>query len=164
MRSEDTVFCRAHRQHWYVRSIATEAHWSAGEFGERIMRVSLGRSLALTADYASSKSALTHGLMLSLKNEIVKIHPQGRVNTVAPGWVATPMAAKSMADPAVKYQALATLVLFTCRMLMFRTPLNKIATPEDVALQIVLLASQKVSGHVTGQIVRVHGGMEGGSV
>jgi NAD(P)-dependent dehydrogenase (short-subunit alcohol dehydrogenase family) len=41
------------------------------------------------------------------------------------------------------------------------TPLNKIATPEDVALQVALLASQKVSGHITGQIVRLHGGMEG---
>ncbi len=46
--------------------------------------------------------------MLSLKNEIVKIHPQGRVNTVAPGWVATAMAEKSMANPEIKYQALAT--------------------------------------------------------
>lgn len=72
------------------------------------MRVGFERLRELMTDYASSKSALTHGLMLSLKNEIVKIHPQGRVNTVAPGWVATPMAAKSMADPAVKYQALAT--------------------------------------------------------
>lgn len=64
--------------------------------------------LSLIADYASSKSALTHGLMLSLKNEIVKIHPKGRVNTVAPGWVATAMAEKSMADPDVRYQAMAT--------------------------------------------------------
>lgn len=31
----------------------------------------------------------------------------------------------------------------------------------DVANQILVLASQRVSGHVTGQIVRLHGGMEG---
>jgi NAD(P)-dependent dehydrogenase (short-subunit alcohol dehydrogenase family) len=44
-----------------------------------------------------------------------------------------------------------------------RTPLSKIATPMDVAYQIAILASQKVSGHLTGQVVRLHGGMEGES-
>jgi hypothetical protein len=40
----------------------------------------------LTVD-AASKSALHYGFLLSLKNEIVKIHPKGRANVVAPGWV-----------------------------------------------------------------------------
>ena len=35
------------------------------------------------------------------------------------------------------------------------------AEPEDVANQIVLLASSKVSGHVTGQVLMIEGGMEG---
>ena len=39
--------------------------------------------------------------------------------------------------------------------------LRKVATPEDVARQIVMLASDEVSGHVTGQVVTVAGGMEG---
>lgn len=39
--------------------------------------------------------------------------------------------------------------------------MRKVATPEDVASQIVLLSSSAVSGHVTGQVVMVHGGMEG---
>ena len=39
--------------------------------------------------------------------------------------------------------------------------LRKVAQPEDVARQIVVLASEKLSGHVTGQIVTVAGGMEG---
>jgi NAD(P)-dependent dehydrogenase (short-subunit alcohol dehydrogenase family) len=73
----------------------------AGEFGE-----------AGHADYAASKSALTHGLQLSLKNEIVKLHPRARVNTVAPGWVRTKMAEESMKDERIKYQALATYVPF----------------------------------------------------
>jgi NAD(P)-dependent dehydrogenase (short-subunit alcohol dehydrogenase family) len=46
--------------------------------------------------------------MLSLKNEIVKIHPRGRVNTVAPGWVSTPMAEKSIQNEDIKYMAMAT--------------------------------------------------------
>ena len=37
------------------------------------------------ADYAATKSAMMGGLMMSLKNEIVKIALAGRVNTVAPG-------------------------------------------------------------------------------
>jgi len=41
--------------------------------------------------------------------------------------------------------------------------LKKIATPEDVASQVVALASDRLSGHVTGQVVMVAGGMEGGS-
>jgi len=42
-----------------------------------------------------------------------------------------------------------------------RTPLRKLALPRDVATQIVLLSSGAVSGHVTGQVVMVEGGMEG---
>jgi 3-oxoacyl-[acyl-carrier protein] reductase len=39
--------------------------------------------------------------------------------------------------------------------------LRKVATPEDVARQVVVLASDELSGHVTGQVVVVAGGMEG---
>ena len=40
-------------------------------------------------------------------------------------------------------------------------PLRKVAQPEDVARQVVVLASDELSGHVTGQVVTVAGGMEG---
>jgi 3-oxoacyl-[acyl-carrier protein] reductase len=39
--------------------------------------------------------------------------------------------------------------------------LEKVAQPEDVAAQVVVLASDELSGHVTGQVVTVAGGMEG---
>jgi NAD(P)-dependent dehydrogenase (short-subunit alcohol dehydrogenase family) len=97
----------------------------------------------------AGKYAMMYGLTMTLKNEIVKIAPKGRVNTVAPGWVRTPMAESALADPDVVYRALAT------------TPLKKVATPLDVANQIVVLSSSTVSGHVTGQVVMVEGGMEG---
>ena len=42
--------------------------------------------------------------------------------------------------------------------------LRKVGQPEDVARQIVVLASDVASGHVTGQIVVVAGGMEGRTV
>ncbi|KAH0834173.1 NAD(P)-binding protein [Lanmaoa asiatica] len=111
---------------------------TAGKYGE-----------AGHADYAVTKSAMMYGLTMSLKNEIVKIAPKGRVNTVAPGWVRTPMAESTLADPNGVYRALATI------------PLKKVASPLDVANQIVVLSSSAVSGHVTGQVVMVEGGMEG---
>ncbi|KAJ7145349.1 NAD(P)-binding protein [Mycena crocata] len=101
------------------------------------------------ADYAASKSALMYGLTLSLKNEIVKIAPKGRVNCVAPGWVKTAMAEEALKDPVIVYRALAT------------TPLKKVGVPWDVATQIVVLSSTKLSGHVTGVTLTVEGGMEG---
>ncbi|OCB88880.1 NAD-binding protein [Sanghuangporus baumii] len=111
---------------------------TAGKYGE-----------AGHADYAASKSALMYGFLLSLKNEIVKVAPKGRVNCVAPGWVKTPMAEEALSNPNTVYRALAT------------TPLKKVAAPSDVAYQILLLASPVVSGHVTGQVIMVEGGMEG---
>jgi 3-oxoacyl-[acyl-carrier protein] reductase len=39
--------------------------------------------------------------------------------------------------------------------------LRKIANAEDVARQVVVLASDELSGHVTGQVITVAGGMEG---
>ncbi|KAJ7112484.1 hypothetical protein C8R44DRAFT_537061, partial [Mycena epipterygia] len=100
------------------------------------------------ADCAATKSALMYGLTLSLKNEIVKIAPRGRVNSVAPGWVRTPLGEDALKDPAIVYHALAT------------TPLKKVAEPWDIAVQIVVLSSPRLSGHVTGQVVMVDGGME----
>ena len=44
---------------------------------------------------------------------------------------------------------------------VFRRPLKKIATPLEVANQILVLASSTVSSHVTGQVVMVDGGFEG---
>lgn len=52
--------------------------------------------------------AIMYGLCLSLKNEIVKIAPKGRVNCVAPGWVKTPMAETALKNPDIIYRALAT--------------------------------------------------------
>jgi 3-oxoacyl-[acyl-carrier protein] reductase len=39
--------------------------------------------------------------------------------------------------------------------------LKKFARPEDVARVVVALASERISGHVTGQVVTIAGGMEG---
>lgn len=107
-----------------------------------------------------------YGLMLSLKNEIVEIAPRGRVNCVAPGWVATSMATESLKNFEILYRSLATycvISLLKRRSLIDidRTPLKKVAQAEDIAMQVVMLSSSKLSGHVTGQVVMVDGGMEG---
>jgi 3-oxoacyl-[acyl-carrier protein] reductase len=110
---------------------------TAGLFGE-----------AGHADYAAAKSAIVHGLLLSLKNEVVRVAPRARVNAVAPGWTVSPMTRDALDDDAIER--------------VTRTmPLRKVATAEDVARQVVVLASDELSGHVTGQVVTVAGGMEG---
>jgi 3-oxoacyl-[acyl-carrier protein] reductase len=101
------------------------------------------------ADYAAAKSAVLVGLLLSLKNEIVRIAPHGRVNAVCPGWTVSTMTRTTLEDPAVLERATRTMAL------------RKAATPEDVARQVVVLASDELSGHVTGEVVLVAGGMEG---
>ena len=45
--------------------------------------------------------------------------------------------------------------------IIHRTPLKKVATTGDIAMQILVLASSTVSGHITGQNVIIAGGMEG---
>ena len=40
-------------------------------------------------------------------------------------------------------------------------PLKRGGKPEDVANSAIMLASDSLSGHITGQIIEVAGGMEG---
>ena len=128
----------------FLREVERNGHGSlvlvgstAGVFGE-----------AGHADYAAAKSAILGGLLLSLKNEIVRIAPSGRVNAVAPGWTESPMT-RGLVNPE-RVQAVSRTMA-----------LRKVAQPEDVAAQVVVLASDRLSGHVSGQVVLVAGGMEG---
>src|SRR5207249_6317115 len=54
------------------------------------------------ADYASAKSAILGGLLLSLKNEVVRKAPHARVNAVAPGWTESPMTRGHVSDDRVQ--------------------------------------------------------------
>jgi 3-oxoacyl-[acyl-carrier protein] reductase len=113
---------------------------TAGIFGE-----------AGHADYAAAKAAIPHGLLPSLKNEVVRVAPLARVNAVAPGWTESPMT-RGLVDPE------------QVRRLSRTMALRKVARAEDVARQVVVLASDELSGHVTGQVVTVAGGMEGRTI
>jgi len=128
----------------FLREVARNGHGSlvlvgstAGHFGE-----------AGHADYAAAKAAIQVGLLASLKNEIVRIAPRGRVNAVAPGWTESPMT-RGLVDAEAVRRISRTMAL------------RKVGQPEDVAAQVVVLASDVLSGHVSGQLVTVAGGMEG---
>jgi NAD(P)-dependent dehydrogenase (short-subunit alcohol dehydrogenase family) len=64
--------------------------------------------LPLTDNVFTFLPALMYGLTLSLKNEIVKLAPRGRVNTVAPGWVRTAMVEDALKDGEAVERSLAT--------------------------------------------------------
>jgi 3-oxoacyl-[acyl-carrier protein] reductase len=128
----------------FLRAVERSGHGSlvlvgstAGRFGE-----------AGHSDYAAAKAAIQGGLLLSLKNEIVRVAPRGRVNAVAPGWTYSPMTRGEL-DPAVVERISRTMAL------------RKVASADDIARAVVVLASDELSGHVTGELVTVAGGMEG---
>ena len=100
------------------------------------------------SDYAAAKGAITSGLLLSLKNDVSEIGGV-RVNAVAPGWTITPKKVEQGIDDSLVGRATATMSL------------KKLATPEDVAMAVVVLSSDVISGHVSGQVIEVAGGMEG---
>ena len=138
----DTVFlsCRA-----FLRHVAETGAGNivlvgstAGLFGE-----------AGHADYAAAKSALSGGFLASLKNEIVRIAPTGRVNAVCPGWTRTDMTRDVLQDETLEPRITRTMAL------------RRLGEADDVANAIVALASDRISRHVTGQVVTVAGGMEG---
>lgn len=111
---------------------------TAGVFGE-----------AGHADYAAAKGAVLSGFLLSAKNEAARIGGSVRVNVVAPGWTVTPMTSSARRDPDLERRVTSTMAL------------KRLGTPEDVAAQVLVLASDRLSAHVTGQTVVVAGGMEG---
>ncbi|MBW2212062.1 MAG: 3-oxoacyl-ACP reductase FabG [Deltaproteobacteria bacterium] len=91
--------------------------------------------------YSSSKAALL-GLTRTLAREYAS---RGiTVNAVAPGFIETDMTADL---PDAGRQSIVD-----------QTPLGRIGRPEEVAAAVVFLASEEAS-YITGQVVRVNGGM-----
>lgn len=138
----DSVFltCRAFLRHVETTKTGSLVLVSstAGLFGE-----------AGHSDYAAAKGALANGFVKSLKNELGRIAPAARVNVVCPGWTEVGRNRAKLQDPAFLSRVTRTMAL------------RKVGQPEDVARVIVMLASDRISGHVTGEVVTVAGGMEG---
>jgi 3-oxoacyl-[acyl-carrier protein] reductase len=93
-------------------------------------------------DYAATKGALI-SMTKGLSTELA---PFGiRVNSVAPGWVATDMTDGTLADPESRKKVFGVI------------PLGRVATPEEIAGPILFLCT-KHAGFVTGEIFNVNGG------
>ena len=100
------------------------------------------RGEALHCDYAASKGALI-SMVKGLSTELA---PNGiRINCVAPGWVATDMAAPALDDPIVSKKVYAGI------------PLGRAATPEEIAAPVLFLCTEH-AGFITGEIFNVNGG------
>ncbi len=93
--------------------------------------------------YAAAKA----GLAQAARTLALEWAPDGiRVNTVAPWYTRTPLAAPVLDDP----KKLAAIVA--------RTPLGRIAEPREIATAVAFLALPAAS-YITGQCVAVDGGM-----
>lgn len=110
-----------------------------------IVAVSSGLSRHPGAGFVAHSTAKS-ALDAFVKNLALELGPDGiRVNTVAPGLTITDATA-NIPEQQKNYIAGAT-------------PLRRIATPEDVAGAILMMASDK-AGFVTGQYVSVDGGAQ----
>lgn len=92
------------------------------------------------SNYVASKA----GLIGLAKAAALELGSFGiRVNSIAPGWIETPMTATVPAEFREKARA--------------ETPLHRLGQPEDVASAALFLCSD-MSRHITGQVLRVDGG------
>ncbi len=105
--------------------------------------IGTGLGVAGRAAYGASKGGVT-GL-----TQVLAVEWAGRgvrVLAVAPGPVRTPMVEEAMAKGLVSEQAIVD-----------RTPLGRVAAPEDIARAVALVVSSG-AGFVTGQTIVVDGG------
>lgn len=107
-----------------------------------IASLSADRAVPGIVPYGATKAALTQ----LGKGLAVELGPLGvRVNTVAPGYIETPMTAELLGQPDVRAQKLA------------RIPLQRFADGDDVADVVVFLVSD-AARYVTGVVLPVDGG------
>ncbi len=92
-------------------------------------------------NYSASKAGLI-GFTKSLAKETAKRNV--RVNAVAPGFIETAMTAKLPDEVRAEY--------------IKAIPLGRMGLPEDIAKTVLYLASD-LSSYITGQVIRVDGGL-----
>jgi 3-oxoacyl-[acyl-carrier protein] reductase len=107
--------------------------------------VTVSSALAFSGRVNAAQYSASKGAVVSLtKSLAIEWGPLGiRVNSVAPGLIATPITEDMPTEYLDGYAA--------------RTPLGRIGTPEDVAKVIRFLLSDE-AGYVTGQTIVVNGG------
>jgi 3-oxoacyl-[acyl-carrier protein] reductase len=97
------------------------------------------RGEAFYSPYAASKGAI----ISATKSWAMELAPDIRVNAVAPGWVDTDMTAQALGER--RDEILGSI------------PLQRVASPDDIAGPVVFLASP-LARHITGEILNVNGG------
>ena len=100
------------------------------------------RGEAFHCDYAASKGAVI-SMVKGLSTELAR--DEIYVNCVAPGWVATDMAAPALENPKTRDRVFATI------------PLGRVGKPEEIAAPILFLCTDH-AGFITGEILNVNGG------
>jgi len=96
------------------------------------------------ANYSASKAGLL-GLTRTLAKELA---PMGiRVNAVTPGFIHTPMTDKI---PEKRREEMVSHI-----------PLGRMGKPEDIAKAILFLATNSLSGYITGAVLEISGGLTG---
>jgi 3-oxoacyl-[acyl-carrier protein] reductase len=118
---------------------------SPGQAAGRIVIISSTagqRGEAFHCDYAASKGAVI-SMVKGLSTELARDGIY--VNCVAPGWVATDMAAPALEDPKTRDKIFSTI------------PLGRVGKPEEIAAPILFLCTEH-SGFITGEILNVNGG------
>lgn len=141
---DDAHWSRTMRENVDAVFYTTRAAARAMANGGRIVMVSSTagqRGEAEHADYAASKGAM----IAMVKSLCIELAARDiTVNSVAPGWVDTEMAAPAYGGGARERIAKAI-------------PIGRIATADDIAGPIVFLCTP-LARHITGEIVNVNGG------
>jgi NAD(P)-dependent dehydrogenase (short-subunit alcohol dehydrogenase family) len=90
--------------------------------------------------------AAKHGVVGLTKNFAIRYGPQNvRVNSINPGWIATPMTAMLRENEAIKHQV------------ETQVPLGRFGLPEEIAKLALFLASDE-SSYITGATHAIDGG------
>ena len=100
------------------------------------------RGEAFHCDYAASKGAVI-SMVKGLSTELARDGIY--VNCVAPGWVATDMAAPALEDSRTRERVFATI------------PLGRVGRAEEIAAPVLFLCTEH-AGFITGEILNVNGG------
>ncbi|MEO0398695.1 MAG: SDR family oxidoreductase [Pseudomonadota bacterium] len=116
-----------------------------------IASVAAFRIAPMIAAYSASKAAL-----VSLTQSIAHAFgPDGvRANSVAPGWIRTPMSEQEMRDAAAQN---GTTMEEEFEALRVQMALKRVGTPEEIAACCLFLASDE-SSFVTGTVLAADGG------
>ena len=142
-----------------IRSINLDAvYWACAEAARRMSTQGSGVIVNVSSNAADqpmaglSAYALTKAAVNMLTRSLaVELGPHGvRVNAVAPGFTVTPMTASDALDEELRAALIARNAA--------RSPLGRVGEADDIAQAILYLASN-AGQFVTGQILRVNGGV-----